>query len=251
MGLGDEVIVTGQVRELQALDPRRVRVAYEKKIRWFDIWDHNPRLARPEEDGDFQVFKPRTDYLRPYCVAKTPHKWTWKTWKPPRGEIYLTADEDAFGQAHGGMAILQPAIKGAAPPNKQWGEQRWRTLAAALVRMGMKVGVIGQDIRVNWPGVRNIPTASIRSAAAVLAHCSVCVVPEGALHHIAAAAGAPAVVIYGGYISPAVTGYDGQIPFFTGTGLGCGNRQGCLCCDHAMSKILPADVAEAAKRVAR
>ena len=251
MGLGDEVIVTGQVRELQERDPRRVVIDYEGKKRWFDVWDHNPRIARHDEPGDHQIFRPRKGYMRPYIADKTPNKWTWKAWRPPRGEFYLTKGEIEFGRSHAGKVILQPQIKAAAPINKQWGLERWEALAAQLVAEGLRVAVIGAEIRTFWKSVEPIQTRSIRQAAAVLSTCAAAIVPEGALHHVAAAVGARAAVIYGGYISPEVTGYEDQIAFFTGSELGCGKRQLCSHCQQAMKRIAPAEVAEAALRLAR
>lgn len=249
MGIGDEVIVTGQCRELQEKDPRKVRIVYEKRGRWFDVWDNNPRIARHEEVGDFQEFHPRDRWLRPYCVEKTPERWTWRAWKPPRGEFYFTPAELAFGAAHVGRVVIQPQIKHGAPLGKQWGEDRWRVLALHLLDAGVTPTIIGQDIRTHWQRVEEIPTRSIRLAAAVLSTARLAIVPEGALHHVCAAVGTPAVVIYGGYISPEVIGYEGQVALFTGSGLGCGRRGRCSHCEGAMSRIQPADVAAQALRI--
>jgi ADP-heptose:LPS heptosyltransferase len=78
----------------------------------------------------------------------------------------------------------------------------------------------------------------------VLANAKACVLPEGAMHHACAALNTPAVVIYGGYISPAVTGYDTQTSLFTGGDLGCGMRHPCRHCDRAMASIKPETVAD-------
>jgi hypothetical protein len=57
------------------------------------------------------------------------------------------------------------------------------------------------------------------------------------LHHAAAALGVPAVVIFGGFISPAVTGYAAHANIFTGDDLGCGNINPCPHCRAAMERI--------------
>lgn len=64
------------------------------------------------------------------------------------------------------------------------------------------------------------------------------------MHHAAAALGIPAVVIFGGYVSPAQTGYAAQMNLFTG-GQPCGRRTECAHCADAMSDITPAMVADA------
>jgi hypothetical protein len=61
---------------------------------------------------------------------------------------------------------------------------------------------------------------------------------------IAAALGIPTVVLRGGFISPRVTGYEGQTDFFVGEDLGCGMRVPCQHCHAAMARIKPEHVAE-------
>lgn len=249
MGIGDEIIVTGQVRNLQLKDPRKVRITYERGLRWYDVWDRNPRIATREESGDFQVFLPRHQYLRPYCAEKSAGKWKWKPWQPPRGEFYFADAETNFGRRHGGGIVIQPAIKSGAPPGKQWGKDRWHKLVRLLLKMGHRVTVIGASIDDHIPGVREIQTRSIRMAATMMQNAAVSIIQEGALHHAAAAVGAKAVVIYGGYISPLCVGYPEQTSLFVGTDLGCGVRLRCRHCEAAMSKISPEEVAAQAERM--
>ncbi len=246
MGIGDELMVTGVVRERQVRDPRRVRIEYEKgKPRWCPLWDRNPRIARPEERGDFQILRPRKDYLRPYCSAKSPEQWTWKAYRPPVGEIYFAPHEKAFGNLNERTILFGPALKRGASPNKQWGVERWAKLALLLAGSG-DLAQCGDSEQHSLPGVRFIRT-SIREAAALIASARLVICGEGALHHIAAAVGTPAIVIYGGYISPESTGYEGQVVFFRGGGLGCGMRVPCRHCADAMASISPEEVADAAR----
>jgi hypothetical protein len=84
-------------------------------------------------------------------------------------------------------------------------------------------------------------------AAAVIARAQAVVVPEGGLHHTAAVFGTPAVVIYGGFISPEVTGYAGQTAMYAKSDehpLGCGWRVPCTHCQQAMASIVPETVAD-------
>lgn len=246
MGWGDELMVTGRVRELQAHDRRKVRVVYERPNRWFEAYDHNPRMAVPAEQGEFQILRPRVNGLRPYCSAKTPERWTWQAYRPPVGELYLTPRERAFGAQYAGRVIVEPHIKGAASPNKQWGWLRWNKLAWLLAQRGIRVTQIGAPGVALLEGVECIETPSLRHAAAVIAVARAVVVPEGGLHHTAAVFNVPAVVIYGGFISPEVTGYAGQVPLFVKTDehpLGCGWRTPCAHCAKAMASITPEAVA--------
>lgn len=247
MGIGDEILVTGQVRVMQERDPRKVRIVYEKP-RWHSVWDHNPRIAQRGEQGDFQELRPREGYRRPYIRAKNERQWTWQRWgrewggRAPRGELYFTDEERAFCEQHAGLIIIEPTIKPGASPNKQW--NGWRE----LVHLLPDAVHMGQNQHVNV-GARFLHTETIRLAAAVIARARLVITHEGALHHIAAAVGTPAIVIYGGYISPEVTGYEGQVAFFTGEGLGCGMRVPCNHCAKCMSRIEPAMVAEEARKL--
>lgn len=211
------------------------------------MWDHNPRIARPDELGEFQALRPRDGYRRPYTAHKTERQWTWQRWGDewggcaPRGELYLTEAEKAFGEQHAGLVLIEPTIKPGASPNKQW--NGWRDLVRYLpdaVHMGQN-----QHVEV---GARFLHTPSIRMAAAVIARAKLVITHEGALHHIAAAVGTPAVVIFGGYISPEVTGYAEQVSLFTGDGLGCGMRVPCNHCARCMNQIESAMVEAAARR---
>ena len=246
MGWGDELMVTGHARVMQEKDPRKVRVEYERP-RWFPAYNHNPRLAVPEEYGNFQILRPRVNGLRPYCTNKTSDRWTWKAYQPPVGELYLTPQELAFGAKYAGRIIVEPHIKGAASPNKQWGWMKWNKLAWLLTQRGIRVTQIGAPGVALLEGVEYIETPGLRHAAAVIAKAKAVVVPEGGLHHTAAVFGVPAVVIYGGFISPEVTGYAGQVSLFVKDDkhpLGCGWRVPCEHCAKAMASITPEIVAD-------
>ena len=243
MGWGDELMMTGQARELQRRDPRKVRIAGDEKFH--DAWLNNPRIAQPGEQGDFQPLPRRdADGLRAYIVAKTWKRWTWRAWGPPAGELYFTDEERAFGAAHGGRVILEPHVKPGASPNKQWGWARWSALARMAKDRGCRVTQVGPAGTARLDGADFILTRSMRLAAAVMAEARAAVLPEGGLHHVAAAVGAPAVVIFGGFISPAVTGYADQVSLFAGDGLGCGLRVPCGHCAEAMDRIEPATVCD-------
>ena len=246
MGWGDELMVTGQVRVMQERDPRKVRVQYERP-RWFDAYDHNPRIAVLEEQGNFQVLQPRVNGLRPYCSKKTPYQWTWQRYQPPVGELYFSPKELAFGAQFAGRVIIEPHNKPGASPNKQWGWVRWNKLVWLLGKYGITATQLGPAGTPLVEGAAFIETPTLRHAAAVLSKARGCVVPEGGLHHTAAVFKVPAVVIFGGFISPEVTGYAGQVSLFVEDEkhpLGCGWRLPCEHCAKAMASITPETVAD-------
>lgn len=247
MGAGDELMVAGRARVAQQTDPRKVRVLYERTgLRWSEVWDGNPRIAKLEERGDFQVLYARENWLRPYAVAKTPERWTWKEYRPPSGEIYFSTRELDFGQRFAGRVILEPTIKVGASPNKQWPWSRWERLAELLRSAGLSVAQLGPQGTRRLSDAEHIVTPTFRYAAAVLSGARLAVLHEGGAHHAAAALNTPTIVIFGGFIAPAVTGYESQVNIFTGEGLGCGMRVPCECCKTAMAKIQPEAIEERA-----
>lgn len=241
MGWGDELMVTGHARQLQELDPRKVRVVYEKP-RWCDAWDNNPRIALRGEKGDFQDYVARQDFLRPYMKAKLEDRWLWKAYGPPKPEIFFTEKELRFAHSFRGRIVIEPRIKPGASPNKDWGWENWVRLARLMEKAGLKPTLLGSASQRQIQGLEFVHTNNVRYAAAVLSTARAAVLPEGALHHAAAAVDCPAVVLFGGYISPEVTGYPGQRSLFVKTPehpLGCGWRRTCKHCLDAMASITP------------
>jgi ADP-heptose:LPS heptosyltransferase len=247
MGFGDELMVAGRARVLQQTDPRRVRVMYEKGARWNEAWDHNPRIAKLKDCGDFQILMARVNYLRPYMVSKSAKRWVWKAHKPDYGELYFSRLEQEFAEQYPGRVVIEPNLKAGASINKDWGWERWTKLVQLLTARGIQVTQLGHAKSRVLDGVEFIPTPSLRFAAAVIAQAKAAILPEGGLHHVCAAVGTPAIVIFGGYISPEVTGYAGQTNLFVGDDLGCGMRVRCPHCARAMRKITPEHVAQSLK----
>lgn len=234
-------MVTGRVRVMQETDPRKVFVQYEKP-RWSEMWDYNPRIARPQDKGDFQILIARTNGLRPYCAAKSPVRWTWKNCPPPLGELYLSQQERNFGRSFAdtvsGAIIVEPNKKNSASPNKDWGWHRWVELTRLMTLRGLRPVQIGAAHSERLPDVGFIKTDTFRQACAVMRLASAVVLPEGGLHHAAAALGKKSIVIFGGFISPRQTGYDSQVNLFTASEP-CGWRTPCAHCAEAMAKITP------------
>lgn len=252
MGIGDEITVTGHVREMQLRDPRKVRLLYERPGHWSEVFERNPRIASRGEIGNFQEYRPRVNGLRPYIAEKTRERWTWRVYGPPVGELYFAPWEEAFAKLAAPEVIVEPTLKPKASPNKDWHWERWELLARLMRAAGLSVAQVGPAGTKTLTGVRLIETQTFRNAAAVLARAKAAVMTEGGLMHAAAAVGLRSVVIFGGYIAPEVTGYEMHTNIFTGQALGCGMRAPCLHCRRAMAEITPQMVmAELMKVMAR
>jgi ADP-heptose:LPS heptosyltransferase len=187
--------------------------------------------------------------MRPYCASKSETKWTWREYKPIPGEIYFTEQERYLAnQCHEADVILEPSVKRSASPNKDWGFDNWQTLAHMLNERRLRVAQVGPQGTSILNAARLIVTPTFRVAAAYLSRVKAAVLPEGGLHHAAAAVGIRAVVIFGGYISDRQTGYDLHTNLFTG-GEPCGMRTRCQHCADAMAKIKPEEVAKAVLKI--
>ncbi|MCI0683022.1 MAG: hypothetical protein L0Y71_13050 [Gemmataceae bacterium] len=230
-------------RRLQELNPLPVRVLdIRGRPRWHEIWKGNPRIAKPDFAGPVQPITSGAD-RRPYIERQTKRRWIWREWSCPVGEVFLTARERELGARYPGRVIVEPNLKAQACRNKDWGWSRWDALVRQLLRRGFPVAQLGSSATRLLPGVELIRTAGFREAAAVLASARLAILPEGGLHHAAAALGIPAVVIFGGYISPRQTGYAHHVNLYAG-GNPCGMRARCRHCVEAMNSIQPEQVLE-------
>lgn len=235
------MMVTGEVKRAQARDPRPVVILDRHgNPRSHALFDYNPRITYHRASANQEIVNGSS--VRPYIAGKTDQRWTWKPYRPEPGELYFTESEHLLGQQYQGYVVLEPNVKERDGRNKDWGWDRWLALLPLLKVLPLaQVGPPGTPL---LPGVTHLITHSFRGACAVLSHARGFVGTEGGLHHAAAALGLPAVVIFGGFISPAVTGYDSHRNLFTGEGLGCGTRQTCPHCRDAMNKITPEIVAK-------
>jgi len=161
------------------------------------------------------------------------------------GELFFERNELAAAAAAltaldtSRLVIIEPNTKRQAP-NKAWGAVRYSSVAWRLAKEGFEVVQFAGEQAI--AGIPQISAATFKIACAVLRHARLYIGPEGGLHHAAAALQIPAVVIFGGYISPAVTGYKTHTNLFTGQGVGCGRVDPCGHCRDCMGKITVDDV---------
>jgi hypothetical protein len=201
------------------------------RLRHNDVWAGNKQIAT-----SFRTAKSRLlncPNFRPYIANKSTARWFWKPFVPTPADIFLTPTEDEFGRQHAGKIIVEPNVKSIGHTNKAWIWERWQQLVD--IRPGQFLQIGWGDVR-RLRGVDFVPTHAFRLAAAVMKHSRAYVGPEGGLHHVAAAVGTPAVVLFGGFISPNITGYASHRNIFTG-GKACGLRVDCPHCREAMAAI--------------
>lgn len=260
MEYGDEIMGSGLARGAHA---RGVKIAFGdgRKIIWNEcahlIFRGNPNVAAPgQERADnlewIEHYSGARRYYRFGSGERRQMIFASGTQRP--GELFFDPSELEFAERVGDdFIVVEPNTVNDAP-NKQWGRQnkrwgldRYRGVAHLLRDRGFRVVQFDAGAQA-IDGIERIATPSFRTACAVLARAALYVGPEGGLHHACAASpvNTPAVVIFGGFVSPAVTGYAQHVNLFTGEGLGCGNLDPCEHCRVCMSKISVEQVIDAA-----
>lgn len=163
-----------------------------------------------------------------------------ETYRPHAGRIHLTDAERASVTIDGDFIVVNPTVKANASQNKQWGVERWERAIAGLPLPVYQLGTSeGEVIK----GARFYRTETIRHAAAVIERARMVMTNEGGLHHIAASFKRPAVVVFGAFAHPLVTGYPFHTNLAVETQEGyCGRYAPCDHCKEAMAQITPAMV---------
>jgi ADP-heptose:LPS heptosyltransferase len=244
MGFGDDIIGTGIAKTALR---RGYRAAFGngRKIIWGpwseEIFRHNRNIARPgDEQADdiewINYYKGNRHYNK---LNKAGTRWIWNyEFKAKPGEIFFDVAEKEYGNNAGAFfVVIEPNVPWhkSVAPNKDWGLQRYQQVANRLLLSGHDVVQFSHG-RDRLQGVRVVKTPTFRHALAVLNRASLAVVPEGGLHHGAAALGIPAVVIFGGFVPPQVTGYAMHINL-NGNAEACGSLARCTHCREALDRI--------------
>jgi hypothetical protein len=240
MGMGDELMALGQARahggKVQILDRHGQR-------RWHPLWEGASYVARPGEPGEFPAIV-NGGRVRPYIdwPASTPARWAFTDWRVPMpGQLFHVKPDPRAD----GLILLEPNLKPGASVNKQWG--RWQDLVNAAP--GMPWGQPGNPGTRFLKGVVPLVTRNFQDACNLLAACRTAVLPEGGLHHAAAALGKSCVVLYGCVISPRNTGYDLHRNIFIDEPRGSGWRIHSPICATVWKQITPATVLTELERV--
>lgn len=239
MGIGDDIMATGFARGASERG-RKIAFGDGKRIIWGPhsemVFRHNPNVARSLSDAGIEW----VHYHKGNRIYNSlgNGRWIWNyDFRPEPGEFFFSFLEKERTVRRHRSVLIEPNVpwNKSVAANKDWGVARYQKLVDALRLRGYGVFQTSHG-QVRLRDVVTIPVIDFRTAAAALAGFDACVVPEGGLHHAAAAVGVPAVVLYGGFIPPEVTGYEGQL-CLTGGAEACGSLNRCDHCAQAMSKI--------------
>lgn len=245
MGYGDELIASGIARG--AAD-RGKRVAFGNRVEiiWTGYADKifagNPNVAPPgserDKDIEWSLFCRGNRMYNQHDMAN--NRWIWKKFKPIPGQVYFTTHETHVGAVISkgrDFVIIEPNTlrHKVGVANKQWPQDRYQEICDRFVRMGVEVLQFHKENDFQLKRARVVAVATFRQMMAVMNHARMFVGPEGGMHHAAAAAGIPAVVLFGGWVPPWSTGYEGHDNISVGEP--CGSLAPCPHCAEAMNSI--------------
>lgn len=255
MGFGDEIMATGMARGAKA---RGKRIAFgDGKQIIFSPWSEqmfrfNPNIARPgdERDNDIEWIRHHKGSRLYNSVSTDRSRWIWNmAFRPVPGEMFFSESELTFAASVGsGFVVIEPNVPWhkQIAKNKDWGLARYQQVVDVLKRSGHRVVQFAAG-KFRLDGVDVVEAPDFRAALAVLGQAALYLGPEGGLHHGAAAVGIPAVVLFGGWIPPQVTGYDTHTNIVSGRDGVCGRLSTCRHCKDAMNAITVDEVCAAAQ----
>lgn len=254
MGIGDDIIATSFAKgaaergELVAFgDGRRIIWGPHSEM----VFKNNPNIARPGQERGKNI--QWVQYYKGHRIYNSlgPNRWIWNyKFKVKPGELFFDKSEIIDPGTYGNRLILiEPNLpKKRHVVNKTWPAERWYGVYQALVKDGWFVRQFDYGGAVDVTTIK-IPTANFRQAAGYVKAARLIILPEGGLHHTAAAVGTPAIVLFGGFAPPAVLGYDGHTNLTGGVTHACGSFGTCQHCVEAMKAITVDSVVGAAKRI--
>ena len=186
MGLGDDLLAAGQAKLLN----KTVKIGDGVKPWYNPLYEYIPYLSEAADEWFI-------DYggHRGYIKEVERHK-TWE-------RVIFNMDyraEPALIELPGidnDYVIIEPHIKPGSYPGKQWHHYN-ELMCCDFHFLQFNSDSLGCDSL----------NTSIVEAAQLMAGCRGYVGTEGFLHHLAAAFHKPAVVLFGAYSHPEVTGYD-------------------------------------------
>lgn len=252
VGAGDNLMATGMARGAKVRG-KRIAFGNGKQILWDKhspiVFQGNDNIAPPgSETADDLEWVPFYKGHRIYNTHER-GRWIWNyDFRATPGEVFLSGSEKWLADTHGkGFIVVEPNVPEwkTVAPNKKWPRDRYEAVARILKGSGHDVVQFKYPQAKLIPGVRVIRTETFRAAVAALANAALYIGPEGGLHHAAAAVGVPAVVLFGGFIPPQVTGYDTHTNL-TGGMKACGSLTKCKHCTEAMMLITVDEVHHAA-----
>ena len=258
MGWGDYLMTTGIVRRLKRQNPNLqilVKEPFNKTKQYRDIFYKNPfivnadtinekfphikiprvlagindesknkiiwNLERVAEVGDFYVKKEETDFAEKTIKTIT-DLWKAKNQKEPKGIIFLS------DTAKRNMMIDKKIVYYEHAVNREWGENKWQK----FIRITSADYILLKTSNTKteqFEGLHSI-VCDFRTTFSIMKKCDFFIGNEGGLAHLWAITRKKAIVIFGHWIPPHVTGYSFHLNLSTNLKDHCGSLKKCEKC---------------------
>jgi hypothetical protein len=234
VGVGDWILASGEAEKCP--EGKKVVFGNGTKAWHHEVFEGNPKITKHASQADYWI--PNYPGSRPYIKKVIPYTQYFfdENYRAPYGKIYLTDQEREWAKkvCPSEFVIVEPNVKDEGNGgilclgrNKAW--NKWDEL--------LKMDVPWLQIGTRKPKVGQVKTETFRKALAVLERAKLVVTTDGALHHAAAALGVPAVVLWGGFVSPKILGYPTHTNIWSGAEP-CGwFKTDCEHCKKAMDSI--------------
>jgi ADP-heptose:LPS heptosyltransferase len=223
-GIGDVIMCTPALRELKRRNPRarlRFYSGFSSLVRGLPYIDEAlPYETRPHP-AIYMDYSDETDFVAPRAPLVS---LLGDTLGLPVRDTTMDCIIDAAlvvryraawqNLPHPHLAVVRRA-NSQRTPNKNWPDGAWDSLIQSLGRRAtvIELGEAGDPVdagaATNFINLRG--RTSVEELVAAIAAADLYVGPMSGPAHIAAAAGTPAVVIYGGYEPPAYTAYPRRV----------------------------------------
>jgi ADP-heptose:LPS heptosyltransferase len=224
MGYGDVLMTMGEAKRLHEQTGKKVclpRRYCPELYQGIDYITDNPVEADILLNDAF----PATDRSR-----TTNQKIVYKKYKPYPADLKVP---EVMLDKFGDFIFIEPHTKTlTSADNRNWG---WNNFCAVVEKLRIPVLQPSYGLPI-LPGAVAVASNSFLYGVGILKKARTALMAEGGLMHAAAAVGVPSVVIFGGFISPQVTGYDMHTNLYVG-GEPCGHRFSCQHCREAMKQI--------------
>ena len=169
-----------------------------------------------------------------------------------RPNLHLDPSEVSQGRLSSRQAVIHSSgmSAGFPMPNKEWIAGRFQEVVRLLAGEFDFVQ-LGSPSDSPLEGARDLRgKTSLRETAALVAASRIVVAQEGFLTHLARAVDTRAVVVYGGFSDPAVTGYSANINLTRSPPCApCWSPSRCDFGHICMEGVTATDVADAARRL--
>jgi hypothetical protein len=252
MGYGDEIMALGRAEIVYKVLGSPVAIyGVSGRPRHDDLWIGNPAV---DKNSEIKILDGPS--ARPYILRWTRSNGLRSVFNPKyrarAGHVYLTDEEKETAAEltpQEPFGIIEPHIRKGSSINKNYGFDRWAKVIKNFPLQLYQFTFTGEKTRL-LPGVRPIPAPPFRISMGIMASAKIIMCNDSSLNHVAASVGVPAVVVWGGFCDPLITGYKSNVNFYvSGNGSPCGNYSPCDHCKRAMAMIKPEDVREAALKI--